>query len=111
MQSQGEARLTRSSALSQHSSVGHASFLLQLIVTAHVKCCLPEKLLGAQCPKFLFELITQVAFNWYIPKILDSQKESSINSTVHTNSLGTVSHFYQLGMMRTLLNSKLPDAT
>lgn len=89
--------------------VTHALFLLHWVVTAHVKCCLPEVLIRDS----VLRVLIWCRSHWHLPPNMyqsstfpEGKQVSSINHTVCTSSLGTV-----LGMVGTLLKSKFPDAS
>lgn len=86
---------------------GHISLLQQGVVTTHVKCCLPGKLM-----KEVFvgaDHIRTFCLAW--TKIPQSRRKatcSAWNNIVSTHSAGTVSHSSQLGNGGNLLEICFP---
>ena len=82
-------------------------------MTAHVKCCLPGKIIKDSVPKMS---MGGWSCRHSLPSVYPNSRPTegkqvfSINHNVHTNGLGTVSHSCQ-GMVKTLLRSKFQDAS
>ena len=82
-------------------------------MTAHVKCCLPGKIIKDSVPKMSmgdWSCRHSMSSVYQNSRLTEGKQVFSINHNVHTNSLGRVSHSCQ-GMVRTLLRSKFQDAS